>query len=486
MQTLDQATRDPEQPIHTSPRRWWALAALTLSVLIIGLDGTIINVALPTLAKDLHASTAQLQWIGGGYLLALSVGMLPIGLLGDRYGHKRLLTAGITLFGLASAAGAATGSAGPLIAARTTLGLAAAMIMPLSMAILPRVFDKAELPRAIAVWTAATALGMPIGPVVGGWLLQHFWWGSIFLFNIPVVLAALVAVVLLLPADPERASEHRRFDSLGTVLSAAGITVLVYGTIRIPDHGWADPVVVAALCAGAALLVLFVRRQQTFSDPLVDLTLFGNPAFRWGVTLAVFVNFAVMGALFVVPQYLAGALGTDAFGTGVRLLPLIAGLMIAATVADPLTPRLGAHVMIPAGLAILATGAVLGSATGIDDGYSYVAMWLTLVGLGFGLAVVPATGMVFGVLSTEGAGAGTSLLESIQQLGATLGVAGLGSLFSSGYRHTLPDVAAAFTHGMSLVLVVIAAVSLAAAVIAAIRLPDTAPTMAAPAVLEGE
>lgn len=470
--------------MHESRRRWWALAALTLSVLIVGLDGTIINVALPTLARDLNASTAQLQWIGGGYLLALSVGMLPIGLLGDRFGHKRLLTAGIALFGAASLGGALTGSAGPLIAARTVLGLAAAVIMPLSMAILPRVFGKAELPRAIAVWTAATALGMPVGPVVGGWLLKHFWWGSIFLFNIPVVLLALVAVAALLPADPEHAGERRPFDALGTALSAAGITALVYGTIRIPEHGCTDPIAAAALISGFALLALFVRRQSRFSDPLVDLELFRIPAFRWGATLAVFVNFAVMGALFVVPQYLAGALGTDAFGTGVRLLPLIAGLMIAATLAEPLVPRLGVRSVISAGLAVLATGALLGAATGTDDGYSYAACWLALVGLGFGLAVVPATGLVFSVLPQEGTGSGTSLLESIQQLGAVLGVAGLGSLFSSGYTHALPDVSAAFTHGMSLVLATIGAVSLIAAVVAAVRLPGTAALVTAAA--EGE
>ncbi|MCG7205881.1 MFS transporter [Streptomyces arenae] len=207
--------------LSQSPRRWLALAALTLSVLIVGLDGTVINVALPTIAGELHADSAQLQWIGGGYLLALSVAMLPVGLLGDRLGHRKLLLSGIALFGLASLAGSLSGSPSAVIAARAVLGLGAAAIMPLSMAILPRVFAKEELPKAIAVWTAATALGMPVGPVVGGWLLDHFWWGSVFLFNVPVAAVALVAGLWLLPKDADRV-KTAPFDALGTGLGGLG------------------------------------------------------------------------------------------------------------------------------------------------------------------------------------------------------------------------------------------------------------------------
>nr|WP_200954956.1 MFS transporter [Aeromicrobium sp. Root236] len=439
--------------------------------MVIGLDGTVVNVAMPTLARDLGASSAQLQWIGGGYLLALSVAMLPVGLLGDRYGHKRLLVAGLALFGAASVLGSIVQTPAGVIAARTALGLAAAMIMPLSMAILPRVFGKDELPRAIAVWTAATAVGMPIGPIVGGWLLDHFAWPSVFLFNVPVVVVALIAVLALLPVDEQLTVERRPFDFLGTLQSALGITAIVYSTIRVPDHGWFDPSVLVPMAVGLALMVLFVRRQANFSDPLVDLALFRIPAFRWGSTLAVFVNFAVMGTLFVVPQYLAGGLGLGALGTGLGLLPLIGGLMVAATAAEPLVARAGERLVIPVGLALLGVGALIGASTDVSNGYGFAAVWLSIVGLGFGLAVVPATGLVFTVLPAEGTGRGTSLLESIQQLGAVLGVAGLGSLFSSGYASRLPDVADGFAHGMSLVLLVVAVVALAGAALAALRLP---------------
>ena len=497
-----------------SPRRWLALAALTLSVLIVGLDGTIINVALPTLAGDLHADSAQLQWIGGGYLLTLSVAMLPVGLLGDRYGHKRLLLGGIGLFALASLGGAFAGSPATVIAARAVLGLGAAAIMPLSMAILPRVFAKDELPRAIAVWTAATALGMPVGPLVGGWLLDHFHWSSIFLFNVPVAALAMVAGLWLLPSDGKR-ERTVPFDALGAVLSALGITALVYGTILIPQDGWTDPAVIGTLTAAAVLLTAFVVRERRLAHPLVDLKLFTDRRFLWGTLIAVFVNFAVMGILFVVPQYLQAVLGNDSFATGIRVLPLIGGLMAAASASEALVPRLGARTVIPFGMLVLAAGTALGASTDGSDGYGFTALWLALTGLGFGLAVVPATSLVMGSLPADHAGSGTSLLETVQQLGSVLGVAGLGSLLGYGYLDRirtdgLPAGAAdaardsvsgadavarqlhdagltasaheAFVHGMNLVLMACGAMSLVAAVLAALFLPGRSATATAVAV----
>ncbi|NJP43680.1 MFS transporter [Streptomyces sp. PRB2-1] len=492
-------------PPARSPRRWWVLAALTLSVLTVALDSTVVSVALPTLAGDLGADSAQLQWINGGYLLALSVAMLPIGLLGDRYGHRRTLLAGVSLFGLASLAGTQAGSPGQLIAVRTVLGLAAAMIVPVSMAVLPRVFDADEVPKAIGVWTAATALGMPVGPLVGGWLLSHFWWGSVFLFNVPLFAVALAACLLLLPADPPRgAAPAAPFDVLGTLLSALGITGLVYGTILVPGDGWGDPKVLAGVLGGALLLGLFLAHQRRHPHPLVDIRLFADPRFGWGTLVAVFVNFAVMGILFVVPQYLQAVLGHDAFGTGLRVLPLIAGLMAAAGLSEQLVPRLGARVVVPAGLLVLAAGTLLGAATGSGDGYGYAAVWLAVTGLGFGLAVVPATSLVMASLPAEGSGRGTSLLETVQQVGGVLGVAGLGSLLSAGYlarlrltglsgpdagqardsvsgadevaarlaRPDLTDTAhRAFLHGMGLALLVCCAIAVAGAVLAALFLP---------------
>jgi MFS family permease len=354
------------------------------------------------------------------------------------------------------------------------LGLGAAMIMPLSLAILPRVFIKQELSRAIAVWTAATALGMPIGPIVGGWLLDHFDWTAVFLFNVPIVALALTAAVVLLPADRPQAqsSTTRRFDLIGALQSALGISAVVYATIRVSDHGWTDPVVLVSIGVGVGLMAQFVCRQKRVADPLVDLTLFRIPAFGWGATLAVFVNFAVMGILFVVPQYLAGALHWDALRTGLGLLPMIGGLLAAATAAEKLVTKFGARLVIPAGLTLLSLGAFVGARTGVGDGYGYAAVWLSIVGVGFGLAVVPATELALGVLPEDGAGRGTSLLESVQQLGAVLGVAALGSVFGAGYTDRLPDLTSAFTHGMSRVLDVVALVAIVGALVAVFWLPS--------------
>ncbi|MEV3861664.1 MFS transporter [Streptomyces sp. NPDC050095] len=498
--------------LSTSPRRWWALAALALSVLIIGLDGTIINVALPTVARDLDASNSQLQWISGGYLLTLSAVMLPVGILGDRFGQKRLLLTGISLFGVASLVGALVDSTGALITVRAVLGVGAAMIMPLSMALLNRIFAKEELSKAIATWTAAAALGMPVGPVVGGWLLDHFWWGSIFLFNIPVVVIALVAAAWLLPSDRDAAvsqvkekAQAASFDALGAVLGGLAITALVYGTILVPEDGWGSSGVIVSLIAGVALAAGFVVRERTYAHPLVDLKLFSHRGFLWGTLVAIFGNFAIMGILFVVPQYLQGVLGSDALGTGVRVLPMMGGLLVAATLSENLMPRLGARIVMPAGLVLLAAGALLGARTDSGDGYGFTALWLSVAGLGFGMVMVPATSMALSSLTTENSGQGASLLETVQQLGGVLGVAGLGSLLSAGFLDRLsvtglPEPAAdaaresvtasnavadqlknpellasghaAFIHGVSLVLIAVAVLSLVSAVFAALFLPS--------------
>lgn len=492
-----------------SPRRWWGLAALVLSVLVISLDGTIINVALPTLSQKLGATNSQLQWIGGGYLLTFAAVMLPIGLLGDRYGHKKLLMAGVTIFGGASLGGVLVDSPGALIAVRALMGVGAAMIMPLTMAILPKIFPKDELDKAIGTWTAAASIGMPVGPLVGGWLLNHFWWGSIFVFNLPVVAIALVFVVLMLPADPSRAERAeggapQPFDGLGTVLGGFGITAIVYGTILVPEDGWGDPKVLGTLIAGVALLVGFVVRERTAKAPLVDFGLFSSRKFLWGTVVAVFVNFCIMGILFVVPQFLESVLGNDAFGTGLRLLPLIGGLLVGAQLAEAFVPRLGPRVVIPIGLLVLAAGTFLGARTTTGDGYGWAVIWLVVTGAGFGLAIVPGTSMVLGSLPEEGTGAGSSLLETLQQVGGVLGVAGLGSLLSYGYLHRIStdglpaqvahaaresvtgaDVVAgqthnhelllsahtAFIHGSNMVLVACGLVSLLAAVLGALFLP---------------
>src|SRR5215469_12471418 len=229
---------DLRVPAVTGRRRWWALGALALSVLVVGLDLFVLSLALPTLAVDLHASTGELQWFVDSYSLVLAAALLPAGLLGDRIGRKKLLIGALVTFGIASLACAYSSSTGELIAARSVLGLAAAVILPLALAVLPVMFTPAERPRAIAIVGGATFVGYPLGPILGGWLLDNYWWGSVFLINVPIVVIAVIAVTWLMP---ESRSEHRpRIDVVGTVLSSAGLTALTYGFIAAGQHGWSS------------------------------------------------------------------------------------------------------------------------------------------------------------------------------------------------------------------------------------------------------
>nr|WP_189179555.1 MFS transporter [Microbispora rosea] len=479
--------------------RWWALGALVLSALVIGMDATVLNVALPTLAADLHASTGDLQWIVDAYLIPFAALMLPAGALGDRFGRKRLLLAGLAAFGIASVVATYAGGTGALIAARALMGVGGAMIMPLSTSILPVVFPPAERGRAIAVWTAALALGLPLGPVVGGYLLDRFWWGSVFLVNIPMIVIAMAAVAAFIPESRDPAAP--RTDLPGALLSVTGLAALVYGVIEAPVRGWGDARVLAGLGAGAALLAVFVGVEARTRQPMMDLGLFRDRIFVWGAAGATFVNFGMSGVLFVVPQHLQAVLGHDALGAGVRVIPMVAGLMAGGLAGERLTARLGLRVVMPAGLAVLAAGFFLGAATSVSSAYGFVAAWQALLGAGIGLAMVPAMDGVLATLPEERSGSGSATLQTVRQVGGALGVAGLGSLLSAAYASRLPggvpEAAAdsvtaaaalaaragdaallsaareAFVHGMDLVLLVCGAASVLIAVLVAVFLPGS-------------
>ncbi|MEW9529095.1 DHA2 family efflux MFS transporter permease subunit [Microbispora sp. NPDC049125] len=481
----------------TSTSRWGALGALVLSVLVIGLDATILNVALPTLATELHATTGDLQWILDAYMVPFAALMLPAGAFGDRYGRKRLLLIGLAAFGLASLVATFAGGTGALIAARALMGAGGAVIMPLSTSILPVIFPPAERGRAIAIWTAAMALGLPLGPLVGGYLLDHFWWGSIFLINIPVVVIALVAAIVFVPES--RAASPSRLDVPGAVLSVTGLAALVYGFIQAPADGWGDPRVLAGLGAGAVLLVAFAGVEARTRRPMMDLGLFGNRVFLWGAVGATLVSLGMTGVLFVVPQHLQAVLGHDAFGTGVRVIPMVAGLMVGGLAGERLTARFGLRAVMTGGLVVLAAGFGLGATTGVSSGYPFVATWLAVLGAGVGLAMIPAMDGTLAVLPEDRTGAGSATLQTMRQVGGVLGVAALGSILSAAYVGALPSgapaaardsVAAAvavaagtgdsallraaresFTGAMDLVLLLCGAAALLAAVLMVIFLP---------------
>ncbi|MCX4097234.1 MFS transporter [Nocardia sp. alder85J] len=415
--------------------RWLALGALALAMLTIGLDTTVLTVALPTMAVDLHANTAALQWFTAAYTLALAALMIPAGALGDRYGRKRFLLAALALFGVASAACALATTSAELIAARAVLGVGAAVMMPLSMSVLPSMFpDQADRQRALTIWVTSTAIGLPLGPIVGGWLLRNFWWGSVFLINVPLVIVGLIAVAALVPES--RSAHAFRIDLVGVVLSVLGMTGLTYGFIRL-GQGWGDGLGWTVVAAGVAVLAAFVVWQRRVANPLIDPALFRNRGFAWGTAHMIVINFAMFGLFFTVPQYFQAVLGVDSLGSGLRLLPLLGGLLVGTRAADTLLTRAGLRTVLPLGFAILAVGLGLGALTGVGTGYGYTALWITLIGAGMGLVMPAAMGMAMGELEAQRAGTGSALLQALRQAGGTIGVAVLGTVLATHYRSGL-------------------------------------------------
>jgi EmrB/QacA subfamily drug resistance transporter len=425
----------PAPPQHADPRRWLALGALVASMLVLSFDMTILNVALPTMADAIDADTGDMQWIVDSYTVVFAAAMLPAGLLGDRFGRRRMLVAGLAVFLAGSLIGVFAGSPGPVIAARTVMGVGGAFVMPLALSVIPSLFGPAERSRAVAAVTAAMALGMPLGPIVGGALLQHFWWGSVFLVNVPLVALGITACLLLLPETSDPAAP--RVDPVGALCAAAGLGILVFGIIEAPDRGWTDPLVLTALLVSVALVAGLILRERGVHRPMLDLALLRQPGFTWNAAAATLVSFILTGLLFVLPSYLQTVLGNDALGTGVRMLPMMGGLLLAARGGTPLVKRYGPRPVIVGGLLVLAASAFLGGTTGSGDGYGTTAVWLTLTGIGFGMAIVPAMDSALAQLPPDRAGSGAGLLQTLRQTGAAIGVAILGSVLAAGYDDRL-------------------------------------------------
>ncbi|TCO65658.1 MFS transporter [Actinocrispum wychmicini] len=412
--------------------RWWVLGALAVALLTFGLDATILNVALPTLATDLHATTGQLQWFANAYTLVLAAGLVPAGLLGDRFGPKPLLIGGLALFGVASVACAYADDATTLIAARAVLGVGAAFMVPLSNSVLTKLFPAGERARAIAVLTMAMALGIPLGPVLGGWMLDTFWWGSVFLINAPFVVIGIAALAWLLPTIPGR--RDQRIDFLGILLSSAGLVGLTYGLIEAGDKGWGSAQVLVPALGGVALLAALVLWLRRSARPLFDLALFRSRGFAWGSVMATLGSFAMMGAMFVLVQYFQAVNGSDSLHTGLKLLPIVGGLLVGAQVADRLRPALGAKILVAIGFLLMAVSLVVATWTSVDTGYGFVAVWVTGIGVGIGFALPPSMDLAMGSLDKDRTGVGSGLLQALRQVGGTFGVAILGTVLISGYR----------------------------------------------------
>ncbi|MFE4710301.1 MFS transporter [Paenibacillus sp. NPDC056722] len=416
-------------------QRWWVLASLAFGILAIGLDMTILNLALPMLAQDIRATNAELQWFANGYNLVFAAMLLPMGMLGDRIGRKKMLLTGLLIFGAASLACAYSVSSWQLITARAFLGLGASLIVPLSMAVIPVLFTEKERPKAIAVWMMANAIGIPLGPILGGWLLNHYWWGSVFIINLPLVIIAILSVSFLLPES--RSQEYRPMDLPGMLFSSVGLIALTYGVIQAGEKGWGDSFSLSTAVGGFLLLIWFVRYQTRTAHPLVDPALFRSRRFAGGTLIGSIISFALFGVLFVLPQYLQAVLGADAFSAGLRLLPLVLGLLLGTPISDVLQSRFGTRTAIIAGSILLGIGLAMGSATTISSGYGFVLIWISAVGLGIGFALPAAMDTAISALTPERSGVGSALLMAMRQVGGTLGVAILGAVLNAGYRNGL-------------------------------------------------
>lgn len=426
-------------PAPASLRRsWFALAALVPAVMAVGLDTTILAVALPTLAGDLGASTDQLQWFVIGYTLVFAAAMIPAGLVGDRWGRRRVLIASLVVFVLGSVACALSRTPDQLIAARMVLGLGGAGIVPTALGLLTVLFDETVRPRATATLMSATMLGYPVGPILGGWILQHHAWGWVFAINIPLALLALAVVATLVPES--RASVPPRIDVAGVVLSSAALALVCYGVSRAGDTSWGATSAWLPTVAGIATAVTFWVVEGRVREPLVPPALFARPGFVWGVAVASALSFVLFGLLFVVPQYSSAILGADAQGAGVRLLPFIVGMLLGSAVAPRAAARLGRDPVIVVGLLLLAGAMAIAGRTTTESGDARLVVWVGLAGLGLGLALPPAADQALGDLDPEASGVGSGVMQAVRMVAGTLGAALLGSAFNSTYRGALPPL----------------------------------------------
>jgi EmrB/QacA subfamily drug resistance transporter len=416
-------------------RRWWMLGVLCLSLLIIALDNTILNVALPTLAREFSASGSELQWMVDAFVLVFAGLLLTAGAIGDRYGRKRALFAGFVIFATGATLAGLSNSEHQLIAMRGLMGVGGAFIMPTTLSILTNEFPGPERPRAIAIWSATAGLGVPLGPIIGGWLLKHFAWGSVFFANLPVIALALVAGAILIPESKDPGETP--LDPVGAVLSIGALASLLYGTIEAPSHGWTSTLILLAFAVAGVLLALFAAWELNRARPMLDLKLFRNPGFT-GASMAIALTFfALFGSLFFITQYLQFVLGYSALEAGIRVAPVAIGITLGTGASTRLRHRFGTRLTVASGLVIVAAGLLLLSTASDSSAYERVLAALLVLASGMGLAMAPATNSIMGAVPRERAGVGSAVNDTTRQIGGALGVAILGSILSTEYADNL-------------------------------------------------
>lgn len=426
-------------------RRWATLAVLCLAMFVTVLDGTIVNVAIPSLSVDLGATTRQLQWIVDAYLLVFTGLLLAAGGLGDRFGRKKALLVGLAAFGATSAYAGSVGSADALIIGRTMMGVGAALIFPATLAILTSVFrDPLERAKAIGVWSASAGVAVAAGPIIGGWLLEHFWWGSVFFVNVPVVLVALIAAWLLVPES--RDSDVPRLDYAGFGLSILAIGTLVYTIIEAPEWGWLDFKTTTGFISAAVLIAVFVIVESRVPHPMLPVSIFRDLRFTAASASITSSFFALFGFIFLITQYFQLVRGYSPLEAGVRTLPVAFSIAVASVAAPRLVERIGTTRVVAGGLLSMAVSFVwIAGSAEVDTPYLVIVGQMILLGAGLGSTTAPATESIMGSLAVGKAGIGSAVNDTTRELGGTLGVAIVGSVFSSIYVNQLESRSEVFS-----------------------------------------
>ena len=414
-------------------RRWWTLVIICVGLMVITIDNTVLNVAIPTLSRKLGATNSQLQWIVDAYTLVFAGLLLSAGSLGDRFGRKKALSLGLALFATGSALSALATSPHQLIATRAFMGVGGAFIMPSTLSIITNVFTVAhERARAIAVWAGVAALGVAVGPIVGGWLLEHFYWGSVFIVNLPIVALALVGGYFLIPDSRDPSAP--KLDLTGAGLSIIGLVSLLYGIIQGPNQGWSDAKIVAAFAVAVVVLGAFVAWERHSDHPMLDMNFFRNPRFTAASGAITASFFALFGSIFFMTQVLQLVKGYSTLQAGLRILPQAIVLMAAAPFSAWLVERIGTKRVVASGLTLVASGLLVASRFDDHSGYGLILASILLLGLGMGFTMAPATESIMGSLPRAKAGVGSAVNDTTRMVGGTLGVAILGSILSSVYR----------------------------------------------------
>jgi EmrB/QacA subfamily drug resistance transporter len=415
------------------------LTSLLLAAFVINVDTTIVNVALPTLVRQLHASNSQLQWVVDAYNLLFAGSVLAAGSLSDRFGRKGMLLAGLSVFGVASLVGGLTSSPGELIAARAVMGVGSAMVFPSTLSLITNVFtERRERARAIGLWGAITGAAIALGPIAGGWLLQLSDWRSIFFAMTPV--AALAGVLVGRYVPTSRDPRAPKIDRPGFALSTATVALLVYTIIEAPGHGWGSTRTLVSFAITAVLAAAFVARERLTDEPMLDLSLFANPRFTAASVSVAISFFALSGFIFLVTQFFQFLKGYGPLSTGVRLLPVASCVAIASILGARLAVRVGTKLVVTAGLLLMGGFYLWVSSSSVSTSYATIAAQMVILGTGMGLTSAPATEAVMGVVPRAKAGVGSAINDTTRLLGGTLGVAVIGSVYASLYASRLTSV----------------------------------------------